>query len=324
MKKPIFLFALIVFLTVSACAFPIQTKWSVSPKATSNTHTPSQTAVGTTTPEVLGTVPVQSTPSQIKREMPDGVVNLMILGSDWRPSSGHRTDVVMLVSVNTIKQTVSVVSFPRDLYIKVPGWTTQRINTVEPHGGFELLADTMEQDFGVRPEYYIMTDFKGFIGIIDSLGGVDVYAGSKLVDQCDLPMAENGKCTIQPGRISMDGTTALWYIRSRHSSSDLDRLRREQEVMTGIFTKIMSANGLQNLPGLYARYQSSVKTNVTVQAMTPLLPTAAKVFSDRTLIRRYALTIKEAKPFVTESGAQVLLPDYERIGQILDEAIFNP
>ena len=114
MKKPIFLFALIVFLTVSACAFPIQTKWSVSPIATSNTHTPSQTAVGTTTPEVLGTVPVQSTPSQAKRVMPDGVVNLMILGSDWRPSSGHRTDVVMLVSVNTIKQTVSVVSFPRD------------------------------------------------------------------------------------------------------------------------------------------------------------------------------------------------------------------
>jgi LCP family protein required for cell wall assembly len=256
--------------------------------------------------------------------MPDGVVNIMVLGSDWRESAGHRTDVIMLVSVNTIQQTVSVVSFPRDLYVPIPGWTTQRINTAEPHGGFQMLADTMEQNFGLRPEYYVMTDFNGFKSIIDSLGGVEVYAGSKLVDRCDLPFGENGKCTITPGRQTMDGATALWYIRSRYSSSDLDRLRREQEVMSGVFTKLMSGSAVTDLPGFFALYKSSVKTNLTVQALAPLLPTAGRVFSDRKLIRRYALTVKEAKPFVTETGAQVLLPDYERINQMLDEAIFNP
>jgi LCP family protein required for cell wall assembly len=248
----------------------------------------------------------------------------MVLGSDWRASSGHRTDAIMLVSVNTLKQTVSAVSFPRDLYIPVPGWETTRINTVEPHGGFELLANTMEQNFGVRPSYYIMTDFKGFTGIIDSLGGVEVYAGSKLTDKCDLPQADgSGKCTIQPGLNSMDGATALWYIRSRYTSNDLDRQRREQEVLMGVFVKIMSMNGVENLPKFFTRFQSSVKTNLTAQAMTPLLPTAGRVFADRKQIHRYWLSVKEAKPYVTESGAQVLQPDYELIGKIMDEAVFN-
>ncbi len=122
----------------------------------------------------------------------------------------------------------------------------------------------------------------------------------------------------------MDGDTALWYIRSRYSSSDLDRQRREQEVVSGIFIKLMSGGATNDLPGLFARYQNSVKTNLTAQALVPLLPTAANVFANRNLIRRYALTVKEAKPYVTDTGAQVLLPDYDRINQLLDEAIFNP
>ena len=333
MKKPIFIFALIVFLTASACGLPVKTRWLVEPTLTPAplpqvqnvvTLTPLSpaTAVPTLEPTLEPTITPTSAPTE--KVVPDGVINIMVLGSDWRPTSGHRTDVVMLVSVNTVRQTVSAVSFPRDLYIPVPGWETQRINTVEPHGGFELLAETMDQNFGVRPDYYIMTDFQGFTGIINSLGGVDVYAGSRLADQCDLPWRDgDGRCAIQSGRNTMDGATALWYIRSRHTSNDLDRLRRQQEVMMGIFVKMMSMNAIQNLPGLFAQYQRSVKTNLTVQAITPLLPTAATVFSNRDLIRRYTLTIKEAQPFKTETGAQVLLPDYERIEAILDEAVFQ-
>jgi polyisoprenyl-teichoic acid--peptidoglycan teichoic acid transferase len=336
MKKPILIFALIVFLTSAACGLPLRTRWTDLPTLvpTVNTHlvnlSPTDIVasatppVATQTAEAVGDVPAEPIAAPNQRTMPEGVVNIMVLGSDWRASSGHRTDVIMLFSVNTAKQSVSVISFPRDLYVPIPGWTTQRINTAEPHGGFDLLADTMQQNFSVRPEYYVMTDFDGFKAIVDSLGGVDVYAGSKLVDRCDLPIGENGICTILPGRHSMDGTTALWYIRSRYSSSDLDRLRREQEVMSGIFIRLMSGSVVTDLPGFFARYNSTVKTNLNIQALAPLLPTAARVFGDRELIHRYALTVKEAKPFVTDTGAQVLLPDYDRIYQILDEAIFNP
>lgn len=248
----------------------------------------------------------------------------MILGSDWRPNAGHRTDVMILVSVNTVKKTVSAVSFPRDLYVPIPGWTKQRLNTAEPHGGFDMLANTLDQNFGIRPDYYIMTDFQGFKGIIDSVGGIDVYAEYALTDKCDLPTAENGECTINPGRNHMDGETALWYVRSRHTSNDLYRNRRQQEVIMGLFTSLMSSDAINHLPDLYARYNGSVKTNLTVQAMVPLLPTAAQVFSNRDSIHRYVFSTKEAVPFTTDTGAMVNLPDYGAIAKILDEAIFTP
>ncbi len=331
---------MLVFMTTLACGVPAQVKPTLtlvptiviqgSPPVPAEAATPTPASSGDLATAVAGVAtvaPASPTPeitATAGRAMPLGVVNIMLLGSDVRATAGSHTDVIMLVSVNIMKQTVSVISFPRDLYVPIPGWTTQRLNTAKPHGGFETLADTMEENFAVRPTYYMQTDFAGFQSIIDSLGGINVYAGSTLVDRCDLPIAENGKCTVQPGLYKMDGATALWYVRSRHTSSDLDRLRREQEVLSAIFVQIMSAGANRDLPGLYARFQSSVDTNLTIQAIAPLLPTAARVFNDRNQIRHYALTVKEAKPFVTDTGAQVLMPDYERISQILDEAIFNP
>lgn len=335
MKKPIFIFFIVLLLTIMACNMPVETIWSETPTV-SGTVDPIPSTSPTSTPEIgtppaitptaeaLGEVPTVATSAVSQRVMPEGVVNIMLLGSDYRENSGYRTDVMMLVSVNTVKQSVSVISFPRDLYVPIPGWETQRLNTAMPHGGFKMLADTLEVNFGVRPDYYVLTDFNGFKSIIDGLGGVQVYAGSRLVDRCDLPIAVNGICTIEPGLVTMDGETALWYVRSRYSSSDLDRLRREQEVMTGIFTKLMSGGAAANLPSLYNRYKSSVKTNLTIQAITPLLPTALNVFANRKQISRYTMTVKEAKPYVTSTGAQVLLPDYDAINQMLDEAIFNP
>lgn len=325
MKKQIFILFLTVILAATACNLPVT---AVQPSA-HTTPAPTQVAgepntLSTSTPEDIGNVPDQGGATGEKRKMPDGVVNIMILGSDFRPNAGHRTDVMMLVSVNTVKQTVSVVSFPRDLYVPIPGWTKQRLNTAEPHGGFDLLADTLDQNFGVRPTYYVMTDFGGFKGIIDSVGGVDVNAKYRLTDSCDLPTAENGQCTVHSGINHMDGETALWYVRSRHTTNDLYRNERQQEVILALFTKLMSAGAINHLPDLYNQYKDTVKTNLTVEAMLPLLPTAAKVFSDHSAMRSYVFSVEEAVPYTTDTGAMVNLPDYGKIAKILDEAIFNP
>lgn len=257
--------------------------------------------------------------------MPQGVTNIMVLGSDYRASSGYRTDVMMFVSINTVKQTVSVISFPRDLYVDVPGWTTQRLNTAMPHGGFKMLADTLDTNFGIRPDYYVLTDFQGFKSIIDGMGGVKVYVGSRLTDSCDLPIAQNGKCTMEPGPVDMNGDTALWYVRSRHTTNDLYRNIRQQEVMSAIFNRMMTGGvTVTNLPSLLNRYKSTVETDLTAQAAAPLLPTAATVFTDRTRIKRYTMTVnKEVKSYVTNTGAMVLLPDYTAISNLIDEAIFQ-
>ena len=119
-------------------------------------------------------------------QIPKGIKTFMLLGSDYRPQIGYRTDVILLVAVNTHKGSISLLSFPRDLWVYIPGWEMQRINTAQPHGGFELLGDTLEENFGFRPDNYAMVDFEGFQQIIDTLGGIEVKAEKAMTDRCDL------------------------------------------------------------------------------------------------------------------------------------------
>jgi polyisoprenyl-teichoic acid--peptidoglycan teichoic acid transferase len=306
----------------TATATPFQ---PVGPTATSldATATPQPTSTVNPLDEITENIGLP-TPIRIGQQMPEGMVNLLLLGSDFRPSSGYRTDVIMLVSINTQKGTVSVTSFPRDLYVYIPGWMTQRINTAQAHGGFSMMQDTFEFNFGVRPKYYVMTNFQGFINIIDSLGGINVNVGTALSDTCDLPWRSyNGYCSVSPGPMNMDGATALWYVRSRHSTSDFERTHRAQEVILALFSRLMSLDAVTRLPELYNSYRSSVETNMELQDIAPLVPLASQVLANPGLISRYAVGREHVTPYTTESGAAVLLPNYEAIMSLLQQAIFG-
>ena len=255
----------------------------------------------------------------------DGQVRIMVLGSDWRPNAGSRTDVIMMLSINPKEGTATVLSFPRDLYVYNPDrGSYDRINTPMAYGTFINLANTMEYSFGIRPDYYVMTNFQGFVGIIDSLGGINVNVGAYLSDGCDLPFAVDGYCSVSPGMTWMDGATALWYVRSRYTTSDLDRTRRAQEVMVGLFNRLMSFNAILRIPELYRQYQSSVETDLGLNTVLSLVPVASQILNDTSRLRRYAIGWGEVTPYVTETGAQVLLPNYELIHQIILQAVFTP
>jgi LCP family protein required for cell wall assembly len=212
------------------------------------------------------------------------------------------------------------------LYVYIPGYGGyNRINTPMAFGGFSMLADTLEYNFGIRPDYYVITNFQGFVGIIDSLGGVYVNAGATLSDACDLPQAVGGYCYISPGTQLMDGATALWYVRSRYTTSDLDRTRRAQEVMMALFNRLMSFDAILHIPDLYQRYQSSVETTLGLDTILPLVPVATQLLNDTSRIRRYAISYGQITPYVVpDSGAQVLLPNYDLIREIIQQAVFTP
>lgn len=270
--------------------------------------------------------PAVPTPLFQNRPAADGVVNWLVLGSDFRPDAGFRTDTIILVSIDTKNRSVSVVSFPRDLYLTIPGWTTQRINTAMAHGGFSMLQDTLAYNFGVCPSGFVMTNFDGFKEIIDSLGGVDVNVQNGLSDNCDLPKdasLANGTswCSVAPGVNHMDGASALWYVRSRYSTSDFDRLTRAQEVALAIFQKIASDPSSVNLPDLFAKYKDSIQTNLTTKDVLPMLSLMADMAADPSQIKRYAITPPLVHGFITAGGGDVQVPDFTAIGQVLDQAI---
>jgi LCP family protein required for cell wall assembly len=251
---------------------------------------------------------------------PDGQVNIMLLGSDQRPNDGgFRTDTILLLTLNPEAGTASLTSFPRDLYVYIPGWTMQRINTAFPHGGFDTLALTMEYNFGVRPDYYVMINFWSFQQAIDSLGGITVDVAVSLTDW----RSGYGYYTVPAGQVHMDGETALWYVRSRYSTSDFERTQRQQEVIQAIFQRLLNLDVIQRASELYEIYRQNVITDLTLQVITPLLPLAV-ILSDTSRISQYFISRQEVTPYRTSSGAQVLIPIPEAVVAVMRQALNSP
>ncbi len=318
--------ALLVTVAPNASATPTPFR----PLNPTPTPVPTNTPTPTLTPTLSisdpnGNMPQSNYSVQPGGPLPDGVVNILVLGSDARPGGGFRTDVIVLVSINRNKNTVSMVSFPRDLYVTIPGWMTNRINTAMAAGGFSTLQSTFEYNFGIRPSYYVMTNMEGFMGIIDSLNGIRVKTHTSFTDKCDLPWADiHGYCHVEaPVTMPMDGHSALWYVRSRYSTSDFDRLRRAQEVLQGTFNRLMSLDAIARAPEIYNIYSDNVETNLTLDTLLPLIPVAQEVLNDQGKIRRFTLTPYEAAPYITPEGAWVLWPNLDAIRSIVYQAVYQ-
>src|SRR4030067_1245393 len=239
----------------------------VSPTA-AGTATPTATETITPTPGPTPTsvapwenFPGPTLPSAIEIprpmpliEQPDSVVNVVVIGNDARPNEGiARSDTLMIASLDKDKGTVTLVSIPRDLYVYIPGWKVDRINTADVHGRQDLVAMTILYNFGLRTDRYVRLRFSGFIQAVDLLGGIDVQVTGFLHDEGGGTHHRHS-----PGVYHMNGFTVWCYVRVRYASSDFDRLRREQEVIQAVFAKSVSLYGLTRIPEGFAHFDDMV------------------------------------------------------------------
>ena len=179
----LFVASLLIFSALSpqqAASIPIISSFS------GQEPTPFQPLKATSTPQLpVYTLSGALVPSGKVETIP-GQVNILVLGSDWRVNRGMNTDVMTLVSIYTREQKVSLLSFPRDLWVDIPGFGKERINAIYAIGGFPLLQASFEHNFSIHLDHYMMTSLDAFIGIVDTLGGIDINAASNLTDKCDL------------------------------------------------------------------------------------------------------------------------------------------
>jgi LCP family protein required for cell wall assembly len=253
--------------------------------------------------------------------VPSGKLNVLLLGTDQRQGdNGFRTDVIVLVSIDIDNAQVSAVSFPRDMWVKVPTLYEMKINSVMQLGGFDAMAGMIKANFGVKPDYYVLTNFEGFTKFIDLLRGIDVQVAKPLKDDCDLPMRVNGDCSVKPGVVSMDGTEALWYVRSRKTSSDFDRLRRAQEVLEAVFKKMMTRNTITKIPQIEGILKDNIQTNFPLTKAVALMPVAEKIFGDKSRITTFAITEDQSTPMISWNGEWILLPDANAIHDVMAKA----
>jgi polyisoprenyl-teichoic acid--peptidoglycan teichoic acid transferase len=288
--------------------------------------------------------PAPSTPASVPIPPPmdlvtnGEVVNFLLLGSDRRPAgTAFRTDTIILASVRTKDNTVSLISIPRDLYVYIPGWTMNRINTAyfygertkHPGGGPALLKDTILYNLGVHIDHTVFVEFDGFRKIIDTLGGVDVPLVCEFTDWRIIDPEESDQDpdnwelhTIGPGIIHMDGEMSLWYARARLRSSDYDRGRRQQELVRAMFSRGMQLNLILKIPALYSQIRDIVQTDMGLDGILDLVPISRHLKAPN--LRSYYITSKMVRGYRTPEGASVLLPDNDAIRVMLEGAFSAP
>lgn len=239
-------------------------------------------------------------------------VNILLLGSDQRPwEGGFRTDTIVLLTLNNEHGRANLTSFPRDLYLAIPGWGWGRINTAFFHGGFPLLAETFAYNFGVRPDYYVLVNFSSFKRIVDSLGGLEVNVEEPLSDY-----RAGYWVTIPAGEVHMDADMALWYVRSRATTNDFARNQRQQQVLDALFEKLLSLDALKNAPEFYRIYKDNVITDIGLPQILSWLPMAARISESRA-IKRYYIGRNQVYDWITPQGGMVLLPNMDSVMQII-------
>ena len=172
-----------------------------------------------------------------------GPVNFLLLGAD-HAALDDLSDTMWVVRVDPSRRTALVVSFPRDLWVNVPGHGRAKIN-VSNNGGPQLVIDTMHDDFGIPINHYVQVDYPAFKGVVDAIGTVPVYVPYPARDQV------SGFYSPIPGCKEFTGLDALQYVRSRglsyYSSTkdtwlsgdaipDIDRIARQQNFVKSLAT----------------------------------------------------------------------------------------
>jgi LCP family protein required for cell wall assembly len=239
--------------------------------------------------------------------------NVLVLGIDSRPNEGDvsRSDTMILATVLPQRPYVGMLSIPRDLWVTIPNYGENRINTAHffgeaenPGGGPQAAVQAVRQNFGVDVDYYARLRFDSFRQVVDALGGVDVTL--------DNPMSG-----YQAGVHHLDGMQALALVRDRQGSDDFFRMERGQILLKALWKKLIRPASWPKLPAFVSAMSQAIDTNIPLwwwpRLGFALLRVGPDGIDSRTINRDMV------SPFTTPEGAQVLGPRWEQINPVLIE-----
>jgi LCP family protein required for cell wall assembly len=253
-------------------------------------------------------------------------------------------DTIILASFNKENNQASIVSIPRDLYVEIPGYGKDKINAVYSigesknygGGGLQLMKAAISMISGVYVDYAVSVDFAGFQKIVDHIGGIVIYRNTPFIEdkqwlydgkegkeywrlQDHASTTESGATTTEPGWVFyvpagsniMDSEDALYYARSRYSSSDFDRMRRQQEVISAIKSKALNLGVLANpvkIFNILDIVEKNISTDMKISDIKELISIAQKAKIQD--IKREVLDSSEEGLLIEDriNGTYVLLP----------------
>lgn len=183
----------------------------------------------------------------------DGVTNILLIGNDSREGvSGSRSDAMILVSISDKTKSIHLTSLLRDMYVEIPGYKGNRLNSAYSLGGAELLLETIEHNLDIEVNRYVLVDFQAFANLIDAVGGVELELTNDEVKWVNAYLNEYNIITgkdlntdyldeSSSGMMHLNGPQALAFSRNRSIGNDFGRTERQRKVIAAAVEKIPKA-----------------------------------------------------------------------------------
>jgi LCP family protein required for cell wall assembly len=243
--------------------------------------------------------------------------NLLLIGIDYVDpgSSLARSDTIMLATIVPLKPYIGLLSIPRDLWVTIPGYGENRINTAhffaegeKPGSGPQALRKTIALNFGVDAPYYVRIRFEGFREIVDAMGGVDIVLNETTAGY-------------PPGKHHLNGQKALAFVRHRADSDDFFRMAHGQLMIKALFKNLLSPTKWPRLPAVLRAFFHSVDTNLPVWLWPRIGFALLRAGPDG--IDSHVISREMTTPFITSEGANVLAPKWPQIHQLVQQIFQN-
>lgn len=196
-------------------------------------------------------------------------VDILLLGVDSRSNNfAGRSDVMLLIRVNSRTGKIKMASFMRDLLVEIPGHGKNRINTAYMYGGPDLAMEVVNETFGLEIDKYMVFNFHGAAAIVDMMGGVTVDIQSNEIDTTNDIIRElnqlfgsDSALLRQSGAQPLDGVQATAYMRNRKTGTDTARTGRQRTVLVALLRKLGNVE-LTRIPGLINTGVNYLRTNI--------------------------------------------------------------
>jgi LCP family protein required for cell wall assembly len=250
------------------------------------------------------------------------VVNILLLGTDVRPNEtgNGRTDSMMLLSYNRDSHTAKLTSFMRDIWIHIPGRGWNRINASYAFGNIGLTINTINENFGLDIQNYIVIDFEGFKKIVDELGGVEVMLSEKEIDYIN--KVGNMQLTKEEGKQLLNGEQMLIHCRNRHTGDgDFGRTQRQRDVMLAFFNKAKSVKDPILLAELLSFAMNYIQTNMAPDMLFTL--GLEVVASDSFRMEQGRIPFDDTLHYANEDGRSVISIDLDENTKLLHEFLYS-
>ena len=246
----------------------------------------------------------------------ENVVNILLIGADRRKNEPARSDSMILCTFNKTQGTITLTSFMRDMYVKIPGYKSNRINVAYILGGMGLLDATLKHNFGVEVDYNVEVDFSGFQDIINLLGGIEMDITQKEADWMNKQLE---RTEFTEGVNLLDGSAALFYARIRKIDSDFDRSNRQKKILSAVLDEVRDLSLLE-LVNLSNEVMPMITTDMPVEVMFEYIMTFFPIVAQLE-VSSQTVPAEGTYKYETIEEMSVILPDYKANKRILKETI---